>query len=447
MNKERGPEEFLTRPSVVFDLVGLTDSEREENSMFLGGQGAAFVEPGDEFRYGDVTDVVFRWGDKAAVGVFASLLEHIESPHPQLLDFSPTTVIGDQIYMLTLQYKGFKPSRVYPSRDSYFTLPFNEDKGIAALDEFLAKPIPRPELLGKVGSRWVRFGPGSNLYENIQEISEEHTAKLEDLGELTAKEVLDTATTIVDNWNFEKEPLEKTYEFATHITHWLMETFGQKSNDGDYSLWPKYGFGDGFEGAELPITLQHLIIHQLKDEMFVANDNNVKMQSSNEFVETDAFIPDWDKISELKTFQEMLDYIRRDPLIRDGIKDPVIGVIPQVGITFEPAHHHDWGIKFLVSRLGIKLAPFGKEGKTTAPTNFVIESLGKDKELARLVCDLALLAAKHTHQRSEIPAEELTLLQKRLIGEAPLPLIVGDHYPRAVSSMKMELIRRLREEE
>lgn len=447
MTKERGPEQFYTRPHVVFDMVGLTDVERQENSMLLGGSGAEFVEPGDEFRYGDVSNVVFRWGDKKAVQVFASLLEHIESPHPESLSFSPSTVIGDQLWMLTLQDKGFKPKLAYPSKEYYYTIPFDEDQGIAALDEFLARPVPRPELLGKVGSRWVAFSLGTNMYETIPESGDEKIATLEELGELTGKEVIDVVTDMVASWNFESKPQEETYEFATHITHWLMETFGQKSHDGDYALWPKHGFGDGFAGSDLPIALQPLIIHQWKDEMSVANDNNVKMETSNEYVETDAFIPDWDKIKELRTFAEQLDYIRRDPLIRHGIKEPVLGVIPQVGITFEPAHYHDWGLKFQVSRLGIKMAPFGKEGKTMAPTNFVMENASKDTELARLVCELALLAAKNTHDPGMIPVEALKLLQDRLAGNAKLPLSAGKHYARGISSIKTLLIERLREEE
>lgn len=161
MRGESEFEAYLSRPRVTLDMVGLSEAERREGSIFMGGSGIDFVRPDDKFNPRDVGVVVFNWGDKRVEDVFAVLLEHDDIPDKfskTLIPFSPSTIIGDVVWSLTLQDGEFDPDTAYPSSDFYHELPFDEQEGSAALQKILEGDHPSLQIISKIGSRWVLFG-------------------------------------------------------------------------------------------------------------------------------------------------------------------------------------------------------------------------------------------------------------------------------------------------
>lgn len=156
-------EAWYERRCLTLDMVGFTEDERVEGSALLGGTGARFVASDEVFNLSEVASVVFEWGDQKAEDVFAALLEHDDAPGEMFFPFTPTAVIGDMLWMLTLQDRDFSPERNFQYPDQYFVLPFERGVGETLLIEYLARPTPRPELIAKIGTRWVAFSAGTNF--------------------------------------------------------------------------------------------------------------------------------------------------------------------------------------------------------------------------------------------------------------------------------------------
>lgn len=145
------------------DIAGLNQAERAEGSFLLGGSAAEFIVPGDRFEYNQIHTVLFKWGDPKAEALFSVMLEHDDTPDRNLFPFSAAAVIGNQLWSLAVQSREFEPHLAYASDNQYIVLPFDEHEGLLALYDFLTKVTPRPELLGKVGPRWVAFELGVDI--------------------------------------------------------------------------------------------------------------------------------------------------------------------------------------------------------------------------------------------------------------------------------------------
>ncbi len=161
-NEDRVEARFQHR-KYILDIAGLTAEQRGRGSIVLGGSGREFVVPGDDFNYDQIDTVLFHWGDHQAEALFAAMLEHEDTPSPDFLPFCASTVLGNLVWSLAVQIKDFDPSLAYPSDRPYRVLPFDQDAGLAAYREHQALPLPRPELLGKVGTRWVQFKLGTSI--------------------------------------------------------------------------------------------------------------------------------------------------------------------------------------------------------------------------------------------------------------------------------------------
>ncbi len=260
--------------------------------------------------------------------------------------------------------------------------------------------------------------------------------------EVPIQEVLAFAGKLVDEWDFRHESIESTNSFATNIAHWVVETFGQEW-DKEYVLFPG---DDEFDGDLVPTGLQHLIAYTSRDEMHLSGGNSVMGDTKHDCIETDPFIPEWELIEQLPTFKQQLDYIRGHREVYEAVVPGKIEVIPQVRLVFRPTYHHGWGLEYLVSQLGIKVAPFGELSKTWVPTDYVMDSRHRPEVLAETVCKLSMLAAKFTSQRASgtIPRSSIELLQRRLSGQESLPLLVGNRRYRPRSSVKTLLVEALR---
>jgi hypothetical protein len=166
MSEQGKVEEWFERRCFTLDLAGLTEEERKEGSILLGGSAAEFILPSDSFRYNQVRLVVFKWGDKTIDNVIANLLEHEDTPGREYIPFNLSAVIGDMLWSLTIQDRSFDPSTAYRNESYYTVIPFDEAEGQKALQDHQTLPIPRPELLAKVGFRWFAFEMGTNIRQD-----------------------------------------------------------------------------------------------------------------------------------------------------------------------------------------------------------------------------------------------------------------------------------------
>jgi len=163
MSEKSRVEEWLERRRFVLDLADLNEEERTEGSTLLGGSGSEFISLSDNFEYSQVKLVVFNWGDKTINNVVANLLEHEDTPSSQSIPFNLSTVMDDWLWSLTIQNKSFDPLSAYRYHSRYFEIPFDAIKGQESLNDFLSLSTPRPELIAKVGLRWVIFGTGTDI--------------------------------------------------------------------------------------------------------------------------------------------------------------------------------------------------------------------------------------------------------------------------------------------
>lgn len=162
--QDKTPDRF-SRKNIGLDLVGLSNEERLEGSILLGGSAKEFVSLDDKLDFGKIDFVVFEWGDPRAIAVFARLLEHDDrtpSEEEVYFPFNASTIIGDEVWSLAVQDKEFTPQLLQNGRGVY-ELPFGKVIGEKMLEEYLKLPTPRPELVGRVGLRWVAFENGTNI--------------------------------------------------------------------------------------------------------------------------------------------------------------------------------------------------------------------------------------------------------------------------------------------
>lgn len=163
-HRDKDIEAWFSRRRLVLDLASLSQEEREEGSALLGGSGLEFVGPGDTFEYNQINLVVFNWGDPKAETIFNSLLEHDDNPAPdKLFPFNASAIIGDTVWTLALQDRKFEPHLAYPNDNMYVVIDYDSQTAQSDMYKYLGLQVPRPELLGKVGPRWVAFEMGTNI--------------------------------------------------------------------------------------------------------------------------------------------------------------------------------------------------------------------------------------------------------------------------------------------
>ncbi|MEI9913858.1 MAG: hypothetical protein WDN66_02530 [Candidatus Saccharibacteria bacterium] len=457
MSGEFNEKDWFNRRRLTLDLVGLSDQERKEGSTMLGGSAAEFVRPGDDFQYSEVHNVAFEWGDEEAKRVFVQMIEHDDLPEeeaPLYLPWSATAVVGDTIWSTALQPKGFDPTQAYESEDHYFVLPYDKEEGLKALQEHTQLSIPRPELLGSIGPRWVAFEMGTEL-RPVGSLPHSIMDAL-DGEELDHDGVHDLLKNLVDRWDFVERDIRETNLFVTNLAHWVMETYGQENNKGEFFLYQgerqssdRHDVWDGFDGEELPLNMQHLVMHGWKDELFLTNDNAIWMTSDHEHIENDPVLPEREYIESLPTFKQQLDYIRSHPEIIAGMKKGVVEVIPQVKLKFEPNRHGtaDWGLEFLISQAGTRIYPYGQASHNREAVDYAREMFDRPVETVMTAAALVLLAAKYSEKHIRtVPVNQFEVLLRRLRGEETMPLCTANFVSKPSNSIVKLLIDTLLED-
>jgi len=162
---ERSAEAWFERRRLTLDIAGLTEQERKDGSIFLGGSIAEFVTPSDDFEYSQINSIVFRWSDSEAQDFIAKMLEHDDNPDESYyFPFGAATVISGSLWHLAVQDRDFDPTSAYFSDTQYFVLPYDSNAD-DRLQEYFMLPAPRPQLIGKAGQRWMLFELGIDIGE------------------------------------------------------------------------------------------------------------------------------------------------------------------------------------------------------------------------------------------------------------------------------------------
>lgn len=264
---------------------------------------------------------------------------------------------------------------------------------------------------------------------------------------LSHEEALDFLEHTVHNINFGEDLtlFGGHAQVATQVAHWTLETFGQQARDGAYSLYPcrdsRRGIYGEIPGSELPENMKQLVVSEFKGELHYGAGNEIKMTTSNFYIENEPEIPRRAEIEAFDTAREAIEFIRDNPEIQAGYKPPVVEVVPGARIEF--SHYYDWGIVFDISPHGIECAPYGKPGETWLPTKFAVETYRDTEKLAEVTSLLSLLAAKYTYRplQNRIEPSQLDLLEERLIGKEKIPLVVDSGYrPRTGNSLIITLL-------
>lgn len=217
--------------------------------------------------------------------------------------------------------------------------------------------------------------------------------------------------------------------FAWKLCRWLLDTY--ETGGGSISTRT-----EGFEGEELPQELQKLVLYDWQGELHIGHENSASIKRHNEYIEHPPYIPKWETIGVLPTFQERIDAALSDPEIRDRIVPASVEVIQGVQVGFRPLYTRGWGLDFVLSSWGVNVYPYGESGKTITPTRFVQENLDREDLFCELACRVGLLAAKYesvTHDyRSSVSRgvgeEQITKLYRWLDGSEAVPIIIDEDY-------------------
>lgn len=425
-------ESFLSK-NLTLDLVGLSAAQKGEGSIFLGGSAGEYVTPEDDFDYGKIATVVFRWGDPRAEDVFARLNEHIETPDHRFIAFSPVTVIGNTIWDLTLQDKDWRPEIVYNSDAHYVEIPFTDDHEDKGLQDALSQMGSwGKEVIGKIDSRYVRFGLSMDMgpadgVESVEAVLGIGSVAMEEMREETEKlsreQALEFLKNSIEIAEFGGMDETQLHNHVLQVVYWAAETFGDTSTQEDAHLYPDE---IGIDGENLPEVLKSVLMRLWQNEIRFGGSNTIDLKAKHVGIETDPIVPRWEEIEQLPSFEERVAFVKANQDIIDGIVPTKIEVMPEVKIVFTPGQDDGWELELTVSPLGVTVLPSGDRGKTKPALDFVLATIDKLELLAETSCQLAYLAAKHTSRdiqryTQEVPSDARHILLRRLSGEEEIP--------------------------
>jgi hypothetical protein len=176
----------------------------------------------------------------------------------------------------------------------------------------------------------------------------------------------------------------------------------------------------------------------------MSNSSSVELETKHLYVEEDPFIPNWEHIKGLVSFQKQINYLRDHPELICGIKLTQVGVIPQVKLRYvHESFAPRWGLQYLVNSEAISVAPFGHEGETWEATDYVIDQQYKPRQLAKTICELSVLATRYGEVWSDkMPVSKLISLVRRLRGEESIPLCTDEHHNKPGNSIINLLIQK-----
>ena len=436
-------EDWFERRNLTLDLAGLTERERAEGSMYLGGSAAKFVAPGEDFTYSQIGEIAFNWGDPVAEAVFEDMLAHDDRPDAiknEGFPFAASTRVGNKLWGLAVQRGDFDPAKDYEDASHFIEIPYDAVAGYQRLHDAMEGPFPTPQLIGKVGLAWVQFEGGVTIGEpGFREDEISHAEELD--GVIEIDELLSDIEQIIANYDFEHSSDTHNNLFATHIIFWLLETFGQHDDEGQYQLYPNSEH-EGFDGQSLPAAIKPLVLHEWRDEAFYSDKNEVIIETDYQFrVIENASLP---IDTEGMTMAEITEYFLQHPEEVVGIRPELIGYMPQLKITYRPNSHNGWELEYKVNEVGVTAFSWKKSDTGSSIKNvpaYLKGTLARPSELARSVTELALLATRHTNHVSSglAPLASLVRLHSRLAGEEQLPLIKGREYEGRDNSRFIEM--------
>lgn len=233
---------------------------------------------------------------------------------------------------------------------------------------------------------------------------------------------------------------QKYAHYATNLGHWALEAFAQQDMDGKYHLFPAASFSKGFNHEELPDDLRHIVMTESYGQVYVGNNNSLRMRSTYMPIEYDPVIPKWAEIERLRTYQQQLDAIMNDPEVLNGLVPSQFLLQPIVELEFRPDSYFKWGLQYKAHSLGVQVIPYGDYGHTEVPFQYAAERRDKPVETTRTFAELIVLAVRYGRIRNQIPSSMLLTLEQRLFGAETIPVQDVRIHPKPGNSMKNLLI-------
>lgn len=194
-------------------------------------------------------------------------------------------------------------------------------------------------------------------------------------------------------WPFETVSDGDNNLFSYHVVRWLYDAYGEGAIN--------YNTKE-IDGNEMPAAIQPLISQEWQDETHLTNDNVIRVYSEPDVEYVPPVIPQYDELKQTYVaYTDLFDYIASTPEIYENIKLPTRYTFDGLRVRFEPAYFYRWGIDFRISAHKLAIAPFGNEGHTAQPSEFLLTYHNKVAVLSRTIAELALLAAGHSvHKKS-----------------------------------------------
>jgi hypothetical protein len=261
---------------------------------------------------------------------------------------------------------------------------------------------------------------GNAAQQEAQPTDEERIAELSDF---------------IEGWDSAAHSDTENVNLAFHAARLVADT--------NYYGTRTYLFSREIDGEHFPPALKLLLTREWHGSTFATDDNRILIERCDQPEIVRPRIPGWEDIFLGRNFYEAVEKIASDPEILKTIQFGKRYIDPAVRIVFEPAFFHDWGLEFVATQREIKVRVFGKQGKTEQAVDFLLSYHARQRVLAELVAQLAVLAIRN-NDHLEASRLDMDLLMRRLIGEEKVPL--DDMEISAPSGMQEAVIEHLIEQ-
>lgn len=397
MEKEKSGD-FPAKP-LTLDLAGLSKEELANGSSFLGGSHVEITTPNDTIDYENVDTVVFRWGDPRAIDAFSQITEHRVVSSEDILPFSASAVIGDQLWHLVAQPKNFTPQNVFASELDYTEVPFtNEEEAMERMAESADTPC-----IGKIGSQYVLFemaielnGPEKLIDNKSLEFHNE---------EFDEQQVINYLDKIITSRDFDEYNESDNYKFTLNMTKIALKLFGRPTIERtELHLFTEiHSDDDNVKGKELPSAFQGFAMQDTyMNKPIFDNEFLISLRDKDEVIPMppEHLLPQElrDKLDSITTAREKRKFLKDNPEALQELASSFTKyeTLPQVSISLEAPYHRGWGVEFRINEIGIQTLPFGEKEKTLPATQLALSMYEKDHaEVSKDICELILLCFKY----------------------------------------------------
>jgi len=239
-------------------------------------------------------------------------------------------------------------------------------------------------------------------------------------GKVPRAEALKVVRGAIEGHAFSPATVERDVNFAHNTLRWLFDQFVMYDTDISVQsdLW------GGYPSTELPASIQPLFI---PDTYVFGERRPLSASSALHRVVADEVIP-----AVIPVYQALRDVNMSYPaIIEHFTKNPgdLVGacltksyVMTRYGVSIRPGFTSisSWGIRLESDARNISVYPYGVDGETEPPSNWMLTYLERLHILAQVIVYAGYLTVKDsTHCQEKIDETQLENLQAKLEEPAP----------------------------